>query len=264
MEDCLEPNGTPPPIDCLSVRISIRRIHGGMLEIDRQRWWCVGGGLWRKINSENLLHRDCGEVVAVLDVAWVGMHRVTHWKSLVYLNLNHSCTIPQTLYHTPAAERQTLQQLPAGQPQAVKIAVQNNRRTRALSATAFYSRAALRADETARVKRGVARRTRPFDTKIFSRDRDSRREFSTRVQHWLHQPEVSTHPRTTAALAKTAPETALEMDPRATADAQVRRCAASYFGTRSKTCAIPNPTNNPSILIKGSRNGSIENSERLI
>jgi hypothetical protein len=77
----------------------------------------------------------------------------------------------------------TLQKLPAGQPLAVKMAVQNNRRTRALSATAFDSRAALRADETARVKRGVARRTRPFETKRFSRDRDSRREFSTRVQH---------------------------------------------------------------------------------
>jgi hypothetical protein len=77
----------------------------------------------------------------------------------------------------------TLQQLPAGQPQTVKITVQNNRRTRALSATAFHSRAALRADETARVKRGVARRTRPFEPKIFSRDRVSRREFSTRVQH---------------------------------------------------------------------------------
>jgi hypothetical protein len=50
----------------------------------------------------------------------------------------------------------TLQQLPAGQPQAVKIAVQNSRRTRELSATALYSRAALRADETARVKRDVA------------------------------------------------------------------------------------------------------------
>jgi hypothetical protein len=78
----------------------------------------------------------------------------------------------------------TLQQLPAGQPQAVKIVVQNNRRMRALSATAFYSRAALQSDETARVKRGVARRTRPFETKVFSRDRDSRREFATRVQHW--------------------------------------------------------------------------------
>jgi hypothetical protein len=77
----------------------------------------------------------------------------------------------------------TVQHLPAGQPQAVTMAVQNNRRTRALSATAFYSWAALRADEAARVKRGVARRTRPFETKIFPRDRDSRREFSTRVQH---------------------------------------------------------------------------------
>jgi hypothetical protein len=54
-----------------------------MVEIDRQLWWCVGGGLWTKIKPESLLHREGGEVVAVLDVVWV-THMRTHWTSLVY------------------------------------------------------------------------------------------------------------------------------------------------------------------------------------
>jgi hypothetical protein len=34
-------------------------------------------------------------------------------------------------------------------------------------------------------RRDNSSKARPFETKTFSRDRDSRREFSTRVQHWV-------------------------------------------------------------------------------
>jgi hypothetical protein len=70
----------------------------------------------------------------------------------------------------------TLQQLLPGQLAAVKSAVRNNRRKRALSDTVLYWPASLTADETARVKRDVASRSETFrDKNILARPRLSTR-----------------------------------------------------------------------------------------
>jgi hypothetical protein len=58
----------------------------------------------------------------------------------------------------------TLQQLPPGQPQTVKIAVLNSPRMRALSSTVFCWRTSPNANETARVKRDLSRQTNSRET----------------------------------------------------------------------------------------------------
>jgi hypothetical protein len=70
-----------------------------------------------------------------------------------------------------------LQQLPPGQPQGVKIGLRNNRRKRAPSGILLYWLGSPSADGTARVMRDL-----PREKDL--RDRHSRREFSTRFQHW--------------------------------------------------------------------------------
>jgi hypothetical protein len=72
-----------------------------------------------------------------------------------------------------------LQLLP-GQLPGVKIAVRNNRRKRALSATVLYWPASPTADESARVKRDVASRSETFrDKNILARP-----TLSTRILAW--------------------------------------------------------------------------------
>jgi hypothetical protein len=58
----------------------------------------------------------------------------------------------------------------------------------ALSTTVLHYWISPHVDETARVKRDVARRC---ETKRFSRDRDSRREFSNHVQHCQHRDDAT-------------------------------------------------------------------------
>jgi hypothetical protein len=68
-----------------------------------------------------------------------------------------------------------------GQQPAVKIAVRNNHRTRALSGTVLYWRASLSAEETARVKRDLARENQSRDTETL--DQNSRLLCKTAQRH---------------------------------------------------------------------------------